>query len=135
MRQWCKKIEIEIFDKWLISLDHVTNVSCNLFYDILVSQKKSTPVFCIKSTSTLLWDTLYYVVMGHPVLSGRVLNSHFEWLQIMAKVVFGLGEPLLTIDDNQKMLIRKYNKWLKSIFWWHHFICYYNNRSMKQNTS
>ena len=26
MRKWCKKIGIEIFDKWLIPLDHVTNV-------------------------------------------------------------------------------------------------------------
>ena len=24
LRKWCKKIEIEIFDKWLITLDHVT---------------------------------------------------------------------------------------------------------------
>ena len=24
VRQWCKKIEISFFDKWLISLDHVT---------------------------------------------------------------------------------------------------------------
>ena len=24
LRNWCKKIEIEIFDKWLISLDRVT---------------------------------------------------------------------------------------------------------------
>ena len=24
MRKWCKKIEIEIFDKWLIPLDRVT---------------------------------------------------------------------------------------------------------------
>ena len=24
MRKWCKKIEIDIFNKWLISLDHVT---------------------------------------------------------------------------------------------------------------
>ena len=24
LRKWCKKIEIEIFVKWLISLDHVT---------------------------------------------------------------------------------------------------------------
>ena len=27
MRKWCKKIEIEILDKWLISLDHVTYVT------------------------------------------------------------------------------------------------------------
>ena len=26
MRKQCKKIEIEIFDKWLISLDHITYV-------------------------------------------------------------------------------------------------------------
>ena len=26
MRKWCKKIEIEVFDKWLISLDYVTYV-------------------------------------------------------------------------------------------------------------
>ena len=26
MRKWCKKIEIEIFDKWLISLDRVTYI-------------------------------------------------------------------------------------------------------------
>ena len=24
MRKWCKKIGIDIFDKWLIPLDHVT---------------------------------------------------------------------------------------------------------------
>ena len=27
LRKWCKKIEIEIFDKWLISLDRVTYLS------------------------------------------------------------------------------------------------------------
>ena len=31
IRKWCKKIEIEIFDKWLISLDHVTNI---MFYNL-----------------------------------------------------------------------------------------------------
>ena len=27
LRKWCKKIEIDIFDKWLISLDHVTEIA------------------------------------------------------------------------------------------------------------
>ena len=31
VRHWCKKIEIEFFDKWLISLDHVTNGVANWF--------------------------------------------------------------------------------------------------------
>ena len=39
LRKWCKKIEIEIFDKWLISLDRVTYgnylyLTHNLFWSI-----------------------------------------------------------------------------------------------------
>ena len=32
MRKWCKKIGIEVFDKWLISLDHVTFELGNLLF-------------------------------------------------------------------------------------------------------
>ena len=30
VRQWCKKMEIKIFDKWLISLDHVMSAKVSL---------------------------------------------------------------------------------------------------------
>ena len=39
MRKWCKKTEIEIFDKWLISLDHVTLYGCVLNLSILCQNK------------------------------------------------------------------------------------------------
>ena len=38
LRKWCKKIEIEIFDKWLISLDHVTYLY-SLEYDRICTNK------------------------------------------------------------------------------------------------
>ena len=65
VRQWCKKIEIEIFDKWLISLDHVTYLQPN------------RTVFCICFKLMTLYIPLQFgklwlkvresFISGHPV--------------------------------------------------------------------
>ena len=57
LRKWCEKIEIDILDKWLISLDRVTNSVCYITLALYIFQSSvSKSIFLIKFFTQLLYQ-------------------------------------------------------------------------------